>query len=762
MADRLIGAAAFGAAAFLSGGSSLVIGAAIGAGFFAGDIIGALIPIPKIPSELSQQSGSQVYNAQSAQNQARLQQAKPLLYGRFRVFPDLVSQPWTEYVDNEQYLYQLMGGTLGRAELEQLYLGDTEIESLQEVTFEVYQPGETVDLFHTNVATNEEVKDLALALQTSASAGPVPVDYGSSTATTTDGSTPFAGFTPGRTFTITGSRFNDGTYETDTVSPTGDSITVTGVFVTETAEYVGPGGADLTSRSTFMEQAVGNPVGPFFVGVRGVTASKAAIDVEFGRGLYEINDDGDTVATSVNILVERRIEGTMAWTSLGVETFTAATLTPQRFTREYTLPPTGDLMLRHELQLTLQTPLSNTTRVSNEPRWTGLRGFIKGVTVAVPGPGKAIFYEDGGSIFPDLTVLAVKIRVSGQVAGGSSRRINGIFQRWLPVWNGSAWVEQATSSIVWAFADIVRNADYGLGLPDSALNLPELLAQDAAFTARGLFFNGYFDRAVTAWEAMKSIARCGNATPITDGRTFTLLVDEPRTMRAAMFTDRNVVKDSFTFNFATRKPETPRGLRVSYHDPVSFQVKTVTIGDANSTTDLTLFGCANRAQAWKVGSQVLAETLYRRINVSWQTEKDGFVPSYGALVSVQSFWADFGQSTEVEAVAGNTLTLADPFDWTRPGPYAVQLRDEDGTPTAALACVRGAADDQVVLSAPSPIAIYTGDERTRTHISLASNGSAPMDVLIRSIKANGRESASLTGVIDDARVYADPGPVPAE
>jgi len=231
-----------------------------------------------------------------------------------------------------------------------------------------------------------------------------------------------------------------------------------------------------------------------------------------------------------------------------------------------------------------------------------------------------------------------------------------------------------------------------------------------------------------------------------------------------MFTDRNIAQDSLSMSFTPRKPETPRGLRVAYHDPVSFQVKTVVVGDENSTTDLTLFGCTDRGQAWREGNFVLNETLYRRLNLSFDTEADGFVPSYGSLISLQSFWADFGQAADVVSVSmdGLTLTLSNPLDWSAPGPFTVQLRDGDGKPTDALPATRGSADDVVVLASPSPLVIYTDADRERTHIALSSTSSTAMDVLVRGITAKDEHHASITAVIDDPRVHADPGAVPAE
>lgn len=754
MSDRVTGILAgvvTGVAAYVTGGLSLYASAALGAGVaFAGDIVGFLVKVPSIPESLAPEGGSQVYNQQSASNRARIQQSKPVLFGRFRVFPDLVTQPWSQYVDNQQVVYQLMAVTMGKADLEKLFLGDTEVESFQEVIFQLFQPGETIAPFHTNVASNEEVRDIELqGGDGDARTGREQLNYNGSIIASNEDLFLFGDFSPGMQVRVVGSRLNDGVYTVASIAPDLMSVTVTALLTTELSEHLDGEGAEAFTLSELI--AINPATGAFRAHPADTQIEQLAWDIEFPRGLFATDSGGNLASTSVEIAFEYRQRPATAWTLASVQTFSAASLTAQRFTVSHDIDLAEDGHI--EARVRRITDVSTSAALTNESRWTGLRGFIR-------NPNPAI---GGASIFPDLTVLAVTMRVSGQIGAGTARRVNGIFQRRLPIYDGSG-IEQATSSLVWAFADVVTNTTYGLGKSADVLDIPALQALDAQLAARGDYFNGYFDRSGTAWAALKSIARCGRCTPQTDGRRFWLLRDEPRAVRAALFTDRNIVRDSLSLEFAPRKPESARGLRVSYHDPVTFQVKTVLIGEEASATDLDLFGCTDRAQAWREGNFVLAESQLRRLFVEFRTERDGFVPTFGSLIAVQSFWADAGQSSEVIAVAGDnrTLTLASALDWSALGPFHAQLRDAEGRPTDPLPCARGDDDQTLVLAAPSPIAIYTGADRERTHVALASGEQAPMDVLVRKAPAESEGRALISAVIDVPEVHIDPGPAPPE
>ncbi len=78
-------------------------------------------------------------------NSARLEQAIPELMGRHIVYPDFAMLPYSRFVDNEQYLHSLMVVSRGSVETEQARIGDTPVESFEEIVWEQREPGEAGD-----------------------------------------------------------------------------------------------------------------------------------------------------------------------------------------------------------------------------------------------------------------------------------------------------------------------------------------------------------------------------------------------------------------------------------------------------------------------------------------------------------------------------------------------------------------------------------------------------------------------------------------
>jgi len=127
-------------------------------------LINAVVPAPK-PSVPSLSFGSvgappapsPTYSLSAQGNEARLGQPIPVLYGRHLIYPDLATQPYQEFVGNEQYLFQLHVIGQGEYDLEQVRIEDTPIASFEEVETEIVGPGGSVTLFETDVVTAPEV-----------------------------------------------------------------------------------------------------------------------------------------------------------------------------------------------------------------------------------------------------------------------------------------------------------------------------------------------------------------------------------------------------------------------------------------------------------------------------------------------------------------------------------------------------------------------------------------------------------------------------
>lgn len=109
---------------------------------------------PKMPGE--QPTSDPVFTIKGQQNAIRLGEPIEVNYGRNRIFPSYASRPYAEYVDNDQFHFDLFCIGQGEYEIQAVQIGDTSIDEFQEAEYEVVPPGEQVTLFPAGVYTAPE------------------------------------------------------------------------------------------------------------------------------------------------------------------------------------------------------------------------------------------------------------------------------------------------------------------------------------------------------------------------------------------------------------------------------------------------------------------------------------------------------------------------------------------------------------------------------------------------------------------------------
>ena len=657
--------------------------ASIGLGATLTLVSTGILGAPEIPStdQANQLSApSPTYSLSSQGNNARIGESIPVVYGHNKVYPDFASQPYSEFIDNDQFLYSVLVIGQGFHDLHQIRIEDTPITDFKEITWEKIEPNGKITLFNDNVVTSLEVS-----------------------------------------------------------------------------------GQELDGTNNIKDGDDGY-IGAFIINPSETNASIIAIDVELPIGLYKANNNGDLDDYSLSFTVEaREVDkyGTEigSWITLATETITDNTNTAIRKTFKYNLATHG----RYEVRAKRTTEKSDDTKIGNVIRWSGAKAYLTDTV-------------DYGHI----TLLAVKMKATDNLSSRSSRKINCLVTRKLPTWSPTGgWSDNVpTSSICWSLADILK-ASYGGKMDDSKIDLQGLYELDKVLTSRGDFLNGVFDRKMSLWEALKLACRVGRCAGILQGGVFRAIRDREQSIPVAMFTPRNIVKDSFSIKYSLASEDTVDGVTVEFINPNTWKPQEVSVDPFGNTpknpAKVKLFGCTDLEQAKREGLYLSRNNIYRRKTISLTTELEGYIPTFGDLVVVSHDTPQWGQTGEVIGFNQNgSIMLSEPVKYDDNEKYYIAFRTKAGGVDGAYEIMQGSRSNDIILAGAwtythSPngdytiatnndgdsIRLYYGTQEERTYYSLGIAKKWSQYGVVKAIRPRGDLQVELQILSEDNRVHAD-------
>ncbi len=171
-------AAAYGAWAAGAGASAVaasaaatsVVGTAINMTVAASIMIAGSMVMSAIfaPDQVDSNAGSTNYGASNQQNIAKLGGCIPVLYGRFKFYPDLLVQPYVEVIGEETWLYMFMCLTQGECTIEEIFIEDTPLSRFERGSYDyrVYGPNESPTLFPVSMVYCGSILNIQLRGQT--------------------------------------------------------------------------------------------------------------------------------------------------------------------------------------------------------------------------------------------------------------------------------------------------------------------------------------------------------------------------------------------------------------------------------------------------------------------------------------------------------------------------------------------------------------------------------------------------------------------
>lgn len=420
---------------------------------------------------------------------------------------------------------------------------------------------------------------------------------------------------------------------------------------------------------------------------------------------------------------------------------TASTNEVQQFTMSCNVPPG-----RYEVRGRRIDAKDTSTIAGHELRWAGLKAVLT----------KSPQYQD-------QTILYTRFMASDKLSQQASRKVNCVVTSILKVYvSGYGYQWQPTRNPYWVIYDILT-AGYGGGIDDSYIDVDGLRELAAKADEAADTFDYVMSQRTTVWDALGMVGKsCKTVISRVHGKVY-FVRDEAVSFPVAVYTENQILKDSFQIERIMPGERTKSWVEVEFFNRDTWSWDKVQAGvvPANKTElplQVRVDGITTKVKALDMASYLSKVNTYRRQFVTFQTEMDGFIPTFGDLIAVSHGMPKWGQHTTVASVlSSNTVRVSNNMEWLDGQTHSVAFRNRDGTLSSTYTATRGASDDIIVVSGgtmPSWLQGMVGDyEPTSVVFGVYDKWAKPC--LVTSCKPKGINKVTVTAVIDDQRVYDD-------
>ena len=658
--------------------SNAALGAVIAIG---GNLLISSLFRPSQASAASSSIGTEspTYSLSGGSNRMRPYEPLPVVMGNHRIFPDYGSKPYTEFSGDDQYLYQVFNFGLGDLILSDLRIGETLLSTYSGVEITRAENG-VLPGFWGNV---DSAEGAALSNAT-----------GWVTRTTGTDTTQIAIDLVGTFYYANkkgGLNTRSAAFEVEY------SVAGAGSW----QPFIPTGLSAVTSYWSrgYWQNTITDPYydgGNFVPGsVIASTWVQVAYDTNVSPSAHVENADGGsgTLWRYVPVGADPRPADSYA-TSTNALTLSGASTKPQRRTVSRAVP-SG----QYDVRVRRTSADETDSKASSSVEWTVMRS-----------------YQEGVADYTGQTVLGIKIKASGQL-NGALQQLSAHAVQNTYYWDGSAWAFGPTTNPAWWYLNLARgyrDADgallYGGGLEDAQIDLEAIKAWAVFCDANGLSFSAVFDRAQTLADALQTITRCGFASPSWASGKLGVVWDAPNQAPVMAFGMANIIKGSFEVSYVT--DNLADEIVVNYDDrnknwdPNQVRVTVPgTVGTPVKPSTVDLMGCTTNAMAAKFANALAAQQVYRRRNITWETDFEGFVCQRGDVVILSHDLTQWGYSGRLVAVAGNVVTLSKPVPRSGETDYLMIQSPDGETELIALAAGSGETD---TLTLPGVLTLQSG------------------------------------------------------
>ncbi len=335
-------------------------------------------------------------------------------------------------------------------------------------------------------------------------------------------------------------------------------------------------------------------------------ADEISVDLTLPRGLTQVDEMGHRGNATVAIQVSYRQVGSAAW--LAPPVGSASRVSPPAQDQQqpqpetpremfgafgtfddefYTAPAVGntkpigvltltenkhspirhgfrwgvDTQGQYEVRLRRVTADSTSDRIFDEVYWSALRTITDRDPIAFRKP---------------LARTALVIRASDQLHG-SVDQLNAICSSIIPDWDGTNWVDRATSNPASMFRYVLQGPGRAHPFPDDQIDLEGLQRFHDFCRENSFEYNAIRDFSASVYDALRDICAAGRASPSFANGKWSVVVDDGEQLPVQHFSSansRNItcqkafdpVPEALRINFNNREMNWRRDERSVYQD----------------------------------------------------------------------------------------------------------------------------------------------------------------------------------------------------
>jgi hypothetical protein len=360
-----------------------------------------------------------------------------------------------------------------------------------------------------------------------------------------------------------------------------------------------------------------------------------------------------------------------------------------------------------------------------------------------------------------LATIALKIKATSQL-NGPIDQLNCIATSVLPVWNGAAWVDTATSNPAWAFCDVLRGGAVASTIADTEINKTAIKAW--ADLCGAFELNAIFDSRVTRYDALQSIASVGRASfQVLDG-VYTVCHDIlPKTSVVQHFTPRN----SWGFSGSISCAPVPQAIKARFINADQGYVEDTRwifddgYDEATATVieEMFMWGITDADQVWREGRYHIAVAKLRASAYTLNCDMEHLVCTRGDLVRVGHdvpMWGlGFGRIKSVTFGAGVSTVVVDTlWPYTAGERYHIRVRTNTGATSTYPMLWEGETGDFDTFTVGVDV---TASWHAGDLIQFGRNTLATVECLVQSIHPTSNLNAEITLIENELGIYTAPG-----